>query len=627
MPRCVRTPLLLLPAVAVVLGLLAIDPLLAAPSAQARTQVRAVEAAVKRAGNLYRTKKFTDAAAALDQADEGLAGLAEADAMDLAGPIDGIRKRIAKARDLLKAAGVEPAAPKSTAAGAPKSTSPGAPNAAPGDLSFTRHVAPLLVTRCGRCHVQNARGDFSMATYVSLSKGTKDGAVIIAGNGRGSRIVEVIASGDMPRGGGKVTPEELTLLTAWIDAGAKFDGPDSAAPLTSFTTSRPDGAGPKPTVVAANDKDEIQFARDLGSVFMEHCLDCHGEDNPRNQFSVDTFNRMLAGGFSGAALAPGKPDESLLVKKLRGQGGARMPLDRDPLDDATIAKIARWIELGAKFDGADPAASLADTVALTRALGATHEELRASRSELAAKNWRLVLPDSQPHCQETDNVLVYGTVGEELLSEVTQVADAQTARLAKFFKLPADRPLVKGRLTLFVFDKRYDYGEVGTMLERREIPASWRGHWRYTGVDAYGCVLLTDDQAPAGLIAQQIAGAYVASLGKVPRWFAEGTARAIAARVDAKDPRLKLWDDQVTRVLGDVDKPEEFLTGELAPEDADALAYSYVKYLMTSTNRYAGLLAALAEGTPFDAAFSGSYGGTPAQLVAAWRSRAAKRGR
>ena len=184
-----------------------------------------------------------------------------------------------------------------------------------------------------------------MATYVSLSKGTKDGAVIMAGNGRGSRIVEVIASGDMPRGGGKVTPEELTLLTAWIDAGAKFDGPDSAAPLTSFTTSRPDEAGPKPTVVAAGAKDEVQFSRDLGSVFMEHCLDCHGEDNPRNQFSVDTFNRMLAGGFSGAALAPGKPDESLLVKKLRGQSGARMPLDRDPLDDATIAKIARWIEL------------------------------------------------------------------------------------------------------------------------------------------------------------------------------------------------------------------------------------------------------------------------------------------
>ena len=624
--RCFGPRLLALPVALAALCLLAIEPLPAAPNAQARTQVRAAEAAVKRAGNLYRSKKFPDAAAALTQAEEGLDELNEADGKELAGQVEGLRKRIAKARDLLKAEGVEPPAARSVAPGTAKSAAPVSAKV-DGDVSFTRQVAPLLVTRCGRCHVQNARGEFSMATYVSLSKGTKDGAVILAGNGRGSRIVEVIASGDMPRGGGKVTPEEMALLTAWIDAGAKFDGPDSAAPLTSFTTSRPDAPGPKPTVVAAGDQDEVQFARDLGSVFMEHCLDCHGEDNPRNQFSVDTFNRLLAGGFSGAALSPGQPDASLLVKKLRGQSGARMPLDRDPLDDATIAKIARWIELGAKFDGADPAASLADTVALTRALGATHEELRASRGELAAKNWRLILPDSEPRRQETDNVLVYGTVGAELLSEVAEAADAQAAKLARFFKVPADRPLVKGRLTLYVFDKRYDYGEVGTMLERREIPASWRGHWRYTGVDAYGCVLVTDDRAPAGLIAQQIAGAYVASLGKVPRWFAEGTARAIAARVDGKDPRLKLWDDQAARVLREADKPEEFLTGELAPEDADALAYSYVKYLMTSTNRYAGLLAALSEGAAFDAAFSSSYGATAAQLVTAWRSRTTKRGR
>ena len=106
------------------------------------------------------------------------------------------------------------------------------------------------------------------------------------------------------------------------------------------------------------------------------------------------------------------------------------------------------------------------------------------------------------------------------------------------------------------------------------------------------------------------------SRGGLPRGRPEPSPPGSTPRI-----RLKLWDDQVSRVLGDVDKPEEFLTGELAPEDADALAYSYVKYLMTSTNRYAGLLAALAEGTPFDAAFSGSYGGTPVQLVAAWRSR------
>ena len=48
-------------------------------------------------------------------------------------------------------------------------------------------------------------------------------------------------------------------------------------------------------------------------------------------------------------------------------------------------------------------------------MGATHEELRTSRGDLAAKNWRLILPDSEPHRQETDNVLVYGSRGSGAL--------------------------------------------------------------------------------------------------------------------------------------------------------------------------------------------------------------------
>ena len=215
-------------------------------------------------------------------------------------------------------------------------------------------------------------------------------------------------------------------------------------------------------------------------------------------------------------------------------------------------------------------------------------QLSASRAQLAAKNWRLILPDGKSTIRETPNVLVYGNVSAELLTEVAQVADEQTAKLAKFFKQPADAPLVKGRLTLYVFDKRYDYGEVGTMLEHREIPSAWQGHWRSTGVDAYGCLLITGDRVPAGLVAQQIAGAYIAGLGTIPRWFAEGTARAVAAKADAKDPRIKLWDDQVSRIVQAADKPEAFLSGDLPSEACDILSYSFARLLMNSAHALCG---------------------------------------
>ena len=83
-------------------------------------------------------------------------------------------------------------------------------------MSFTKNVAPILVNRCGRCHVSDSKGDFNMGTFAALMKGPPEGVVIFAGDTVGSRLIETIETGDMPRGGGKVTPDELKLLKEWI---------------------------------------------------------------------------------------------------------------------------------------------------------------------------------------------------------------------------------------------------------------------------------------------------------------------------------------------------------------------------------------------------------------------------
>jgi hypothetical protein len=247
---------------------------------------------------------------------------------------------------------------------------------------------------------------------------------------------------------------------------------------------------------------------------------------------------------------------------------------------------------------------------------------------VAAKNWRLVAPDATPNHFETPNVLVYGAVDGEVLERVGRVADEQVTKLRKFFKSDAERPFVRGRMTLYVFDKRYDYGEVGAMLERREIPATWRGHWYYSPADVYGCLLLgTEKQVPPGLVAQVLAGGYVASRGKPPHWFAEGVARAIAARTEPKDPRVKLWDDQALRLVATTNPPDAFLSGKLPPEDADVLSYAFAKSLMNPPARFTGLLAALEAGAGFEKAFEKAYGATPAQMATQWAQRPPKRGR
>ena len=44
---------------------------------------------------------------------------------------------------------------------------------------------------------------------------------------------------------------------------------------------------------------------------------------------------------------PGDPDNSLIVQKVRGEAGARMPMGGTALSEEEIEKIVEWIEAGA----------------------------------------------------------------------------------------------------------------------------------------------------------------------------------------------------------------------------------------------------------------------------------------
>jgi len=606
----------LIAVLAVVLAWQSPGAIAAAPTAAERAQVRAAEAAIRKAGNFYRAKRYREAGEAANEAVEALAGLPEG-SKELAALTAPLEKQIGKARELLAGQGVAVSSGKMAAGDAADK------------VSFTGDVAPLLVAKCGGCHVQRARGDFSMENYAALIKGSPAGVVVMAGDASGSRLIELVESGDMPRGGGRLTDAEIMLLKNWIDGGAKFDGDNPSVSLAMLAASAMPGMMAEMVPLKRAGKgDEVLFARDIGPVLLAQCVECHGDQNPRSNFSVSDFNRFLRGGDSGAVVVPGKPADSLLVKKLRGMGGGqRMPAGRDPLEEKTIALVEKWIELGARFDGTDPAMTLSDTVAQLAAQRMSHEELAKRRVERSGEIWQLILPDVESRREESANVIVVGGVASPTLVQVAKTAEEQVGQLQKQWGLAAGEPLIKGRLMLFVFDKRYDYGEVGTMLERRELPLEWRGHWAYNALDAYGCVLLPQNrQVPAGVVAQQLAGSYVASLGSVPRWFAEGSGRAMAARFDRKDDRVTSWDAQLMEILASTDKPEEFLAGGLPAEQADVLSYGFVsKMLMSPMSRYAAMVRALREGMMFDEAFEKFYKAPPEELVPGWIARTAKK--
>ena len=95
-----------------------------------------------------------------------------------------------------------------------------APTATPapvvGTPKYAANIAPLLNAKCGMCHGANATAGLNVTTYADLMKGSKDGAVIAAGDSANSLIVKVQSEKHFAN----LSQEELQLLIQWIDAGA-----------------------------------------------------------------------------------------------------------------------------------------------------------------------------------------------------------------------------------------------------------------------------------------------------------------------------------------------------------------------------------------------------------------------
>jgi hypothetical protein len=109
------------------------------------------------------------------------------------------------------------------------------------------------------------------------------------------------------------------------------------------------------------------FEKHVRPLLAERCQSCHGPKLQRGGLRLDSRQAILAGGDSGPALVPGKPDASLLLKAVRRRGDLKMPpKEKDRLDDDTVAALTAWIERGAPWPaGGDKAA--ASSIAAARA--------------------------------------------------------------------------------------------------------------------------------------------------------------------------------------------------------------------------------------------------------------------
>ncbi len=93
------------------------------------------------------------------------------------------------------------------------------------------------------------------------------------------------------------------------------------------------------------------FEKSVRPILANHCYKCHGPKKQKGDLRLDSRAAILAGGQTGPAMTPGKPEDSELVLAISyDPSGYQMP-PTGKLDDDQIAAITKWVKMGAPWPG------------------------------------------------------------------------------------------------------------------------------------------------------------------------------------------------------------------------------------------------------------------------------------
>ena len=109
------------------------------------------------------------------------------------------------------------------------------------------------------------------------------------------------------------------------------------------------------------------FEKEIRLLLVNKCQSCHGEKKKEGGLLLTGRNAVLKGGETGAAVVPGNPEASLLIRAVGYLDEPKMP-PKGKLSDADVAKLKRWVKLGAPWPKSRaPASSQAGVFKVTEA--------------------------------------------------------------------------------------------------------------------------------------------------------------------------------------------------------------------------------------------------------------------
>ena len=256
---------------------------------------------------------------------------------------------------------------------------------------FESHILPVFEANCLVCHGESLQQNgLDLRTRDATLKGGETGAAIAPGNPDESLLLQKVSSGEMPMGPNKLGAGQIKLIREWIEAGALKRGEDPEAAKKQLAAQ------------------QVTEREALVTILHVKCIVCHGKRIKRAGLDLRTRAGLLTGGQSGPAIVPGKPDESLLIKRITAR---EMPppewqfsyFTRD-ITSGELEKLRQWIAAGAPSDTGEVAE-----------LGDGPDPLISDEDR---KFWSFVAPSRPPTPKVKDQDLVRTPIDAFLLRKL-----------------------------------------------------------------------------------------------------------------------------------------------------------------------------------------------------------------
>ena len=246
-------------------------------------------------------------------------------------------------------------------------------------------------------------------------------------------------------------------------------------------------------------------------------------------------------------------------------------------------------------------------VGLVASASAADDDPVAVQKQAADEVWKKVTGKAAPAQVETDHLLLYGSVSKEDLRSLGQVAERILRGVRRRLKVDPEEESWPGKLIVHAFDRRAQLTSFIRRVLRRSPESDERGG--YAHEREYSYVVVGPAAGESGLqvleleLVQQVAAAVLTKkkVGRLPGWFVDGFARAVAQRYA---PMAFSRHRALVRALVRQGKTaEDIWSGNLAAEEGRVLNASFLDYLVNDRRlgrRFLDIVDSCRDGTPFE---------------------------